>query len=80
MAKNTTDVQSPMGGSGEATDTDDLLVWTVPQAGRMLGLGRNASYEAAARGDLPVIKIGKLKKVPKVAFARMLEQLSKEAS
>lgn len=44
----------------------------------MLGLGRNASYEAAARGDLPTIKIKKLKKVPKVAFARMLEQLTKE--
>jgi hypothetical protein len=31
----------------------------VPVAGRMyFGLGRNASYEAARRGEIPVIRIG----------------------
>jgi hypothetical protein len=38
---------------------------TVPDAGRVYyGLGRNASYAAAARGDIPTIKIGKLLRVP----------------
>lgn len=50
------------------------VVMTVPEAGRKLGLGRNAAYEAAARGDIPTIKIGKLLRVPIVAFDRMLEQ------
>lgn len=49
-------------------------VMTVPEAGKILGLGRNASYEAARRGDIPVIKLGKLLRVPVVAFDRMLEQ------
>lgn len=40
----------------------------------MLGLTRNASYEAAKRGDIPIIRIGKLIRVPKLAFHRMLEQ------
>jgi hypothetical protein len=32
---------------------------SVPEAGRVyFGIGRNASYAAAARGDLPTIKIG----------------------
>ena len=32
---------------------------TVPDAGRLFfGLGRNASYEAAKRGDIPTIVIG----------------------
>jgi hypothetical protein len=32
---------------------------SVPDAGRRyFGLGRNASYAAAARGDLPTIKVG----------------------
>jgi len=31
---------------------------TVPKAGKVLGLGRWASYEAAKRGDIPTIKIG----------------------
>jgi excisionase family DNA binding protein len=47
---------------------------TVPEAGKILGLGRNAAYEAARRGDIPVIRIGKLLHVPMAAFHNMLEQ------
>ena len=57
---------------GEGADT--RLVYDVPEAGEMLGLTRNASYEAAKRGDIPTIRIGKLIRVPKAAFHRMLEQ------
>ena len=52
---------------------DQRLVYEVPEAGAMLGLGKNASYEAAKRGDFPTIKIGKLIRVPKVAFHRLLD-------
>ncbi|WP_292469179.1 helix-turn-helix domain-containing protein [Mesorhizobium sp.] len=52
---------------------------TVPEAGAKLGLGRNASYEAAARGDIPTIRIGKLIKVPKAAFERMLAKSGEAA-
>jgi excisionase family DNA binding protein len=53
---------------------DDRLVYDVPEAGALLGLSRNASYEAAKRGQLPTIKVGKLLKVPKAALMRLLEQ------
>jgi excisionase family DNA binding protein len=43
---------------------------SVPEAGRWLGLGRNASYEAARRGDIPTIRIGRLIRVPVVALER----------
>ena len=47
---------------------------TVPEAGRRyFDLGRNASYEAARRGDIPTIRIGRLLRVPVVALERMLE-------
>jgi hypothetical protein len=50
------------------------LTLTVPEAGRRyFGLGRNASYEAAARGDIPTIKIGKLLRVPVRALEAMLD-------
>ncbi|MDG4908121.1 helix-turn-helix domain-containing protein [Mesorhizobium sp. WSM4898] len=55
--------------------THEVLVMTVPEAGAKLGLGRNAAYEAAARGEIPTIRIGKLLKVPKVAFERMLAKV-----
>lgn len=46
---------------------------SVPDAGRLyFGLGRGASYEAARRGELPVIRIGRLLRVPVVAVERML--------
>jgi excisionase family DNA binding protein len=51
----------------------DRLVYDVPEAGALLGLTRNGSYEAAKRGDIPTIRIGGLIKVPKAAFHRMLD-------
>jgi hypothetical protein len=46
---------------------------SVPQAGkRYFDLGKNASYEAARRGDLPIIRIGGRLRVPVVALERML--------
>jgi hypothetical protein len=52
---------------------DPRLVYEVPEAGAMLGLSKNASYEAAKRGDFPTIRLGKLIKVPKAAFHRLLD-------
>jgi excisionase family DNA binding protein len=51
----------------------DRLVYTVLEAGRLLGLTKNAAYVAAKRGDLPTIRIGKQIRVPKVALHAMLE-------
>jgi hypothetical protein len=31
------------------------LTLTVPEAGRMLGLGRGSAYAAARRGDIPTL-------------------------
>lgn len=45
---------------------------TVPEAGKKLGISRNAAYDAAKRGDLPVIKIGKRVLVLREPFERML--------
>ncbi len=48
---------------------------SVPQAGRIyLGIGRDASYEAARRGDIPVIQIGRLLRVPVIAMERKLDR------
>src|SRR5437764_13081151 len=49
------------------------LVYSVPEAGRLLGLSRNAAYAAAQRGEIPVIRIGRRLLVPKVPFHRKVE-------
>ena len=47
---------------------------SVPKAGRQYyDLGKNASYAAAARGEIPVIKIGGRLRVPVCQLERMLE-------
>jgi excisionase family DNA binding protein len=48
--------------------------WTmsVTEAGKYLGLSRNSAYAAAARGEIPTIRVGKLLRVPVPAFERML--------
>jgi hypothetical protein len=52
----------------------------VPEAGRMyFDLGRNASYAAAARGDLPTIRVGRLLRVPVSALERKLEEAGQAA-
>lgn len=59
------------------TTDDDRLVLDVPEAGAKLGLGRNASYAAAKRGDIPTIKIGRLLRVPICALEQILDSTLK---
>lgn len=50
-------------------------VLSVPDAGRVyFKLGRNASYEAAHRGDIPTIRIGRKLVVPIRAMEKLLDQ------
>jgi excisionase family DNA binding protein len=45
---------------------------SVEEAGKWLGVSRNTAYEAAARGEIPTINIGRLKRVPIAPFERLL--------
>ncbi|MBZ9710495.1 helix-turn-helix domain-containing protein [Mesorhizobium sp. ESP7-2] len=45
---------------------------TIVEAAHRLGIGRNQAYEAAKRGEIPSIKIGKRLLVPKAALEKML--------
>ncbi len=46
---------------------------SVPEAGKAyFDMGRNASYDAAARGEIPSIKVGRRVRVPVVALEEML--------
>jgi hypothetical protein len=50
---------------------------SIPEAGkRYFGLSRNGSYDAAARGDIPTIRIGRLLRVPVRALERMLDKVT----
>jgi hypothetical protein len=56
------------------------LTISVPEAGkRYFNLCRNASYYAANRGEIPVVKIGRLLRVPVRAMEKMLDSVEKKA-
>ena len=48
------------------------LTVSVEEAGEILGCSRNTAYEAVRRGEIPVIRLGKLLRVPKAALERLL--------
>jgi hypothetical protein len=45
-------------------------------AGKLLDLSRQGAYDAASRGDLPAIRIGRRLVVPVVKLRRLLGELS----
>lgn len=57
--------------------TDRPLTCSVPEAGKMLGLSRMTAYAAARNGEIPVLRIGRLLRVPIAALERMVEQAGK---
>ena len=60
--------------------TKPVKTMTVPDAGRIYyGLSRNGSYEAAKRGDIPTIRIGKLLRVPVRALEEVLNAASRQS-
>jgi len=56
---------------------EESLVYSVPQAGRLLGLSRVTSYEMVKQGKIPVLRFNKRMVVPKCAIAEMLESAGK---
>jgi hypothetical protein len=57
------------------------LTLSVPYAGKKyFNLSRNAAYDAAKRGDIPTIKIGRLLRVPVAALDQMLAAAKPKAA
>ncbi len=62
------EASSPREIGGTVDVSDDRLVFTVAEAGSLLGISRAFAYELVARGELPVIRLGRRRLVPKVAL------------
>jgi len=59
---------------GTQSNEPSRLVYTVDEAAELLGLSRNAAYEAVRRGDIPNIRIGRRILVPKQRLDDMLNE------
>ena len=52
---------------------EERLVYSVAEAGALLGISRAFAYELVARGELPVIRLGRRCLVPKKALRALLD-------
>lgn len=57
---------------GPELPRNDRLVLTVAEAGELLGISRAFAYELVARGELPVIRLGRRRLVPKRALYELV--------
>ena len=57
---------------GEVEMDREKLTLTVAETAKALSIGRNSAYQAIARGEIPVVKIGKRLLVPKAALEKLL--------
>ena len=57
-------------------ESGERLVWTVPEAGRMLGISCAHAYELVARGELPHLRLGRRVVVPKQAIEVLLARVA----
>ena len=62
----------------ETAPQEKCQTLTVPEAGQLLGIGRNAAYQGVANGEIPVLRIGKRLVVPRAALERMLANVTGE--
>ncbi len=51
----------------------ERLVLKVAEAGELLGISRAFAYELVARGELPVIRLGRRRLVPKRALLALVD-------
>ena len=58
--------------SKKQIQTADRAVYLIPEAGAMVGLSRNSAYAAAQRGEIPTLRFGRRKVVPKIPWDRKL--------
>ena len=56
----------------------DRLVFTVTEAANLLGISRAFAYELVARGEIPVIRLGRRRLVPRLALLDLVGQGSED--
>ncbi len=56
------------------------LVFTVTEAANLLGISRAFAYELVAGGEIPVIRLGRRRLVPRLALLDLVGQGSEDGA
>jgi excisionase family DNA binding protein len=60
---------------GPTEDRDEKLLLSVVEAARRLGIGRTLMYELLRSGQMPSVRLGRLRKVPSEAVEEFVSEL-----
>lgn len=52
----------------------ERLVYSIPETAEVFGVSANHIYELVARGEIPVLLLGRRKVIPKRAVDQLLDQ------
>ena len=66
--------RSEDGDGGQEAGGNERLVLTVRQAADALGVSDDLVYELTARGEIPCLRLGRRRVIPRRAIELMLEQ------
>lgn len=69
---NTSMKTGPGPSSRSVPDPREQPTITVKEAAALLGISERSAYEAAHRGEIPVIRLGRRMTVPTVLVLRMI--------
>jgi excisionase family DNA binding protein len=53
--------------------SDAPLVYTIEEAAQLLRIGRTTAYDAARRGELPSVRLGRRLLVPRQALEHLMK-------
>jgi len=67
--RSTPEPPSALADAESDADADDRLFLTVEEVGRRLGVRRSRVYELAASGLLPVVRLGRVRRIISAATA-----------
>lgn len=73
-------MSKPKPNKAAGVPTPATLTITIPQAALMMGICRQAAYNAANKGEIPVVRVGKRLLVPRLAFEQMFGGAGQEAN
>jgi hypothetical protein len=73
-------LKSTRAGEACGASVEPLVIPLWPETGQALGLGKNSTYAAAARGEIPIVRFGRLLKVPMWFYRQLRDGKPGEAA
>lgn len=55
----------------------EKIVYSIPEVAQLLGISRSYAYELVKRNELPILKMGKRRMIPKCYLEQWIQQNTK---